>query len=130
MIMFTNAQQSESRRRETGLGIPSKRVPARFFHRRNCCKNQCASEYHIEIRFWLRKVGKNRDFKNYRQSQNVCGFQKIINGAISLLSLKREKTERIEYTLSGTQKSARNVSFQINDNFSVIGWNLFEPVRG
>ncbi|MGA3112052.1 MAG: hypothetical protein ABSE15_08475 [Candidatus Bathyarchaeia archaeon] len=36
----------------------------------------------------------------------------------------------IEYTIGGAQKIARNVSFQIDDNFSIIGFNLYEPARG
>ena len=35
----------------------------------------------------------------------------------------------VEYTIGGAQKISRNVSFQVDDNFSVLGWNLYESVR-
>jgi hypothetical protein len=34
----------------------------------------------------------------------------------------------LEYEYKGTQK--RYVSFQIDDNGKIVGWNLFEPVKG
>jgi hypothetical protein len=36
----------------------------------------------------------------------------------------------IEYTMGGTQKIARNVSFQLNDSGKVVGFNLYQPVTG
>jgi hypothetical protein len=112
--MFINAQQSKSRHRKNSPRIPAKRISKGLLHRGNCGKNWHTSEHSLKICFRIGKSRENKDFKDRRQSQNVCG-RKAIGGAFSELALKLEKAkntnsseEKYFYENSASQFNHRN----------------------
>jgi hypothetical protein len=115
--MFINAQQSESRHRKNSPRIPAKRISKGLLHRGNCGKNRCTSEHYLKICFRTGKSRENNDFKDCRQSQNVCG-QKAINGDFNKHALKLEKAKNTN--LSEEKNFYENLAFQVNHlNFSI-----------